>query len=121
MHHTVIVGAVFADAMFFTGWIVGVTVVTLARLGTSAASTMLHGYGSSFADRLYMEWAAAFKAFRSDHLQLGIAYKPVGSGQGIAELLDRTQTAHYAASDALLTKETYEEHDDLQMVPTCAG
>ena len=102
-----------------------ILVVSLTRLDVSTATgrvrLSLHGSGASFPARLYMEWAAAFKAYRSPNVQLSMTYDSVGSGQGLAMLLDDRQTVHYAGSDALLANETYAKHDDLQMFPTCAG
>ena len=111
--------------MFVTWRLVCVAVITLAgsdvRATLGRPSVSLLGSGASFPSRLYVEWAAAFKAFRKDKVQLQMTYKSTGSGQGNAMTIDRRQEVHYAGSDLLLTNNTYRQVPDLQMLPTSAG
>ena len=111
--------------MFVTLRFLCVMFFTLTRLDVRVVSGLprvsLHGFGASFPGRLYLEWAAAFKTFRRKNVQLEMTYESIGSGQGMTLLLDRSQRAHYAGSDALITNETYDDHPDVQMFPTCAG
>ena len=112
--------------MFVTWRLVCVVLVILAARSENRAAgdrevVSLLGSGASFPDRLYMEWAAAFKAFRKKEVQLKMTYTSLGSGAGNAIFTDRSQRTNYAGSDLLLTDEIYEQNTDLQMFPTCAG
>ncbi|KAI0227599.1 hypothetical protein LSAT2_021919, partial [Lamellibrachia satsuma] len=113
--------------MFITWRLVCIVLVTLVARSENIVAgdrdlVFLLGSGASFPDRLYMEWGAAFKAFRNEQdVKLKTTYESIGSGAGNEVFIDRTQKTHYAGSDLLLTDKKYEQDTDLQMFPTCAG
>jgi phosphate transport system substrate-binding protein len=60
----------------------------------------LHGAGATFPAPLYERWAAEFASVDP---RARINYQPVGSGQGIRQILDRT--TDFGATDSPLTDE----------------
>ena len=114
-------------AMFIRWRLVCIVLVTLVARSENIEAgdgdlVSLLGSGASFPDRLYMEWGAAFKAYRNEqNAKLKTTYESIGSGAGNEVFIDRIQKTHYAGSDLLLTDKKYEQDTDLQMFPTCAG
>lgn len=71
--------------------------VLLVRSSCTCASETLRGSGSTFIYPIFQKWAAAYRAVNGDLL---LAYQPVGSLQGVDQLL--SYSTDFAASDAPL-------------------
>jgi phosphate transport system substrate-binding protein len=73
--------------------------LVLALSGCTESPTELRGKGATFPAPLYARWVAMFNRA---HPEIEATYSAVGSGAGIRAITERT--AHFGASDALLTE-----------------
>ena len=80
------------------------------------------GAGASLPKEVYTTWMAAYKAHRSQFVQLEMVYDSRGSGHGKGRIKGEIDgLVHYAGSDSLLSDDDYVNHPELQMFPTLAG
>jgi len=99
-------------------WIIAAVTLLLLLSGCSGEPVVqIHGKGATFPAPLYQRWIALFERARPD---IEIHYSAVGSGAGIRVTIERT--AHFGASDALLTAAQQQQLPaDLLILPMVLG
>lgn len=83
----------------------------------------LRGGGSTFAERTFLAWMAAYRSDRSRFLDVSMRYSSQGSGWGKAAVMHALSgvEVEYGVSESLLVDADYALEPDLQMLPCFAG
>lgn len=72
--------------------------------------------------QVYNLWMAAYRAFRTEFVNIVMTYDAQGSGYGKNRIKGEIMPlVDYAGSDSVLTEQDYQLYPDLIMFPTMAG
>lgn len=75
-----------------------------------------------FTMQVYNLWMAAYRAFRSEFVNIVMTYDGQSSGYGKRRIKGiLPPPVDYSGTDSVLTESEHQQYPDLQMFPTMAG
>lgn len=100
---------------------VSITVMETANIDQNMIS--IRGAGSSFATNTFVAWMGAYRAERSNFVDVRMQYAGLGSGYGIQAITGNIPDVmvEYGVSDEELPVDSYTDYPDLQLFPCLAG